>query len=160
MPPAIPERPRPGDRAELAAEVVGQMQIIGRRVRRQARPVLAPLGLTPAQVRALHELGRAAPGHGGVDPGVRMGALAAALDVVPRSATDVVEALEALGLVARGPDPSDGRAVVVALTSAGRDLLHELADRRRDAAVEALGHLTADELRTLHDLLARALDPD
>jgi len=171
--PATRPDPRSGtterDRAQLAAAAIGRMQIISRRVRRHARLELEPLGLTVAQVRALRELGRLsghdrAPDAGcivddaaGALPGVRMGALAMALDVVPRSATDVVEALERLSLVARRPDPDDGRAVVVSLTATGHDLLHVLAERRRDASLEALDALSTHDLQALDDLLARAL---
>lgn len=154
MAPSIPDE---NDvRAQLAAEAIRGMQLLSRRVRREARVELEPLGLTVGQVRALHELGR----HVDHDhrPGIRMGVLADALDVVPRSATDVVEALEAHGLVARSPDPADGRAVVVALTDAGFDLLSLLARRRRAAALEVLDALSTDDLRRLDDLVTRALD--
>lgn len=147
--------PARADPAELAADIVARMHAVTRRVRRHARDDLDPLGLTPAQVRALRTIDRL-----GGPAGARMGSLAAALDVVPRSATDVVAALEARDLVARAPDPDDGRAVIVALTPAGHRLLTGLGERHRTAAADALAGLTPAELAQLASLLARATGAD
>ena len=67
-----------------------------------------------------------------------MGELAARLEVVPRSATAMVDALEAASLVERRPpDPLDRRSVLVCLTDAGNQLLARLSRARR-AGAEAL----------------------
>jgi DNA-binding MarR family transcriptional regulator len=58
-----------------------------------------------------------------------MGELAAAEKVQPPSMTRIVNGLEALGYVARRPDPADRRQCLVTLTPAGREVL--LANRRR-----------------------------
>ena len=41
--------------------------------------------------------------------GIRSSELAALLHLAPRSATEVIDALESKGLVARSPDPTDRR---------------------------------------------------
>ena len=46
----------------------------------------------------------------------------ARLQVHPASVTNAANRLEAAGLVARGPDPADGRGVLVEITDAGRAL--------------------------------------
>jgi DNA-binding MarR family transcriptional regulator len=51
--------------------------------------------------------------------------------------TQLVTRLEREGLAVRGSDPSDGRAVVVSITEAGRDAVA----RRRDGRAEALAPL-------------------
>jgi len=48
----------------------------------------------------------------------RMGDLADALEVTPRSVTALVDGLEAEGMVRRMPDPSDRRATIVESTGA------------------------------------------
>jgi DNA-binding MarR family transcriptional regulator len=58
-----------------------------------------------------------------------MGELAAAEKVQPPSMTRIVNGLEALGYVARRPDPADRRQCLVTVTPAGREVL--LANRRR-----------------------------
>jgi DNA-binding MarR family transcriptional regulator len=99
------------------------------RLRKNERKELAPFGLTFAQARALRVL---------VDGGpMRIGDLAAHLEIVPRSATTRVDDLEAAGLVTRRTDPDDRRSVIVVATEAGADLVARLAANRR-AGAEAL----------------------
>ena len=50
---------------------------------------------------------------------MRLSELSDRLHIAPRSATEVVDALEARGLVERRPDPSDRRATLVELTEHG-----------------------------------------
>jgi DNA-binding MarR family transcriptional regulator len=108
---------------------------------------LAPLGLTYAQARVLRLV--AAGGRP-----LRMADLAAQLDVVPRSVTTMVDALEAAGLVARHADPGDRRSVLVALTDDGRRLLDGLEAARRDSADDVFGSLDPAQRHHLLDLLA------
>lgn len=123
-----------------------------KRIRRGQAVQLAPLGLTPAQARALRILGRE-------DRPLRMGELAERLGIVPRSATTVVDALEAAGLATRVPDPGNRRALLVAPTESGQNTLARMSDARRRSAAELLSVLTPDERTTLRDILAR-LDVD
>ena len=129
-------------------QLADAVQQVARRLRHGARHRLAPLGLTPGQGRALSVLERA----GGP---LRMAELAAALRIVPRSATGVVEGLEELGLVRRDTDPADRRSVLVSLTEAGRGTLEELAEARSQTAEELFGSLEPAEQRRLLDLLSR-----
>jgi DNA-binding MarR family transcriptional regulator len=88
--------------------------------------------------------------------------LAVAERMRPQSMAQAVGDLEAAGLVARSPDPADGRRALVALTQQGRSTL--AADRRQrvgwlaDAIAE---ELTPDERATLAEavvLLRRLAD--
>jgi DNA-binding MarR family transcriptional regulator len=116
------------------------------RLRRAARSELEPLGLTFGQARALRLLARA-------DEPVRMGELAARLEVVPRSATSMVDALEAAGLVSRQADPLDRRSVRVGLTTLGDDLLARLGRARRASAEALFARLDAAQRERLLELL-------
>ncbi|WP_054813048.1 MarR family winged helix-turn-helix transcriptional regulator [Nocardia arizonensis] len=121
-----------------------------KRIRRNQMARLAPFGLTPATARALRIVGHASP-----PP--RMTDLAERLDIVPRSATTVVDTLEAAGLVRRAPDPANRRATLVTLTDAGAAELERMASARREAAVEIFATLSSAQRETLRELLA-ALD--
>ena len=122
-----------------------------KRIRRNQMARLAPLGLTPAQSRALRIIGQ--------DPGPpRMSALADRLGIVPRSATTVVDALVSAGLVTRAPDPANRRATLVSPTEEGRRTLSRMWQARRDAAAETFAALTPAQRETLRELLA-ALEP-
>jgi DNA-binding MarR family transcriptional regulator len=122
----------------------------GKRIRRNQADRLAPLGLTPAQARALRVLG-------GADGPLRMSDLADRLGIVPRSATTVVDALAASGLVERAPDPANRRSTLVEPTADGREALARMADARRAATAEIFAVLTPEQRESLRELLA-ALD--
>ena len=79
----------------------------------------------------------------------RISELAALQGVAQPSMTVLVGSLEQAGLVARRPDPSDGRAVLVSLTPEGGQLL---AGKRRAGAErlsELVGKLSAEEADAL-----------
>ena len=115
------------------------------RLRRGSSAQLAPLGLTYAQARTLRRVATAGP--------VRMAALAAQLEVVPRSVTTMVDTLEAAGLVARRADPDDRRSILVAPTPDGRRLVYRLDRARRASASDVFGSLSDPERRQLLALL-------
>lgn len=135
----------------LAEEVADLLHTTTRRLRHAARHDLGPTGVTPAGWRALRAIAHC-------DQPPRMGELAERLGIARRSATAVVDDLEDHGLVARQDDPTDRRSVAVTLTTAGRDLLHDLTDRRRQATARQLQALSPAELATLRDLLRRLGD--
>jgi len=116
------------------------------RMRRGTAKELVPFGLTFSQARVLRVLGRA-------DGPVRIGDLAAKLEIVPRSATSMVDTLEEAGLAARQADPSDRRSVLVSLTPAGRTLLERLGEARRASAEALFGRLDEEQLAAMRELL-------
>ena len=83
-------------------------------------------GLSRSAASALHRIATAGP--------QRITELAAYESIAQPSATTLVGRLEGQGLVTRGQDPDDGRAVLVAITPAGQTLLDE---RRRARAATA-----------------------
>jgi DNA-binding MarR family transcriptional regulator len=133
-------------RADEAARLAELLTSASRRLRRGVAAQLAPIGLTFAQARAMRLI--AAPGCC-----LRMADIACRLDVVRRSATSIVDSLEAAGLVTRRPDPHDRRSVLVALSDEGRRLLHGLDAARRATAEELLSPLGAEDRAELLRLL-------
>jgi len=117
-----------------------------RRLRRGSMAQLEPLGLTWAQARVLRVVADA-------EQPLRMADIATRLEVVPRSVTSMVDALEEAGLVHREADPGDRRSVRVALAPRGRGLLDRLAEARRQGAEELFGPLSPDDRAALHHLL-------
>ncbi|NUP31861.1 MAG: MarR family transcriptional regulator [Streptomycetaceae bacterium] len=120
-----------------------------KRIRRAALRRLAPLGLTPAQGRALHVIAAA-------DGTLRPGGLADRLHIAPRSATSVVDALESHGLVTRTPAPDDRRATVLHITAAGTAVLAASREAREAVATDYFAALTDTDRATLLALLAKA----
>lgn len=147
----VPDQPRPD--ADLGELVV----TLARRLRAARAEALEPWGLTPHQARAFATVARHCADCGPADDHeLRLSALAERLHIAPRSATEVVDALEERGLVRRVPSPTDRRATNLHLTDAGRDLHGEM---RRRVAVEDGPFAALDEAeRTrLAALLRKAL---
>jgi DNA-binding MarR family transcriptional regulator len=137
--------PAPEDTAEQIAALLDGL------VRRQRRASKADLDVTHGQLRVLRILDNA-------DRALRLSELANQLGIVPRSATTVVDDLEAAGLVARKPDPDDRRATLVNLTPAGTKLLTTIRRHRRDAMVSLVERLEPSEQAELLRLLNRLSD--
>src|SRR5580658_10220203 len=93
-------------------EQLGEQYLeVHHRMRRAFDGGMSMCGLTLTGTKVLAELQRCGP--------VRPGVLAGEFGVAPRTITDVVDTLERDGLAARRPDPTDRRALLVALTSEG-----------------------------------------
>ena len=81
--------------------------------------------------------------------------LAERLSCVKSNITQLVDRLEADGLVRRLPDPNDRRARLATLTPAGRIACREGTRVQQAAEQAVLRKLTATESRQLAELLAR-----
>ena len=124
---------------------------VARRLRHTTHDTVTPFGITPGQARALGVLGR----HGGM----RLSDLAYHLRIAPRSATEVIDALEERGLVKRSPDPADRRATLVSLTSEGEQLGRAVRTARRAQAEAFFGRLGSGDRDALTRIL-RSLRAD
>ena len=140
--PAEDSAPNAEDVAQLAELLVRT----SRRLRRSSMAELGPMGLTGAQARVIRYL--VAVGHP-----ARMADIAAALEVVPRTATSVVDDLERSGFVTRAIDPRDRRSLLVSLTDDGAHLLDRLARARRRTAEATFSPLSQRERGELTRLL-------
>jgi len=83
-----------------------------------------------------------------------MASASARLQVHPTSVTNTVDRLEADGLVRRERHPDDGRATLVTLTDAGRELAVR-ATAALNAGVFAEPGLSADDTAELVSIIAR-----
>jgi DNA-binding MarR family transcriptional regulator len=70
------------------------------------------------------------------------------LQVHATSVTNVIDRLEAAGLVKREPNPADGRGTLAVITEAGREVAHQ-ATAEVNAACFAMGALDLAELDRL-----------
>ncbi len=134
--------------SDEAAELNELVHTLLHTLRREAVERFGATVATPGQQRLLRALHRAGTPR-------RLGELALALDVAPRSVTAKVDQAEADGQVRRIPDPNDRRATLVELTPAGRDVLLQVSAQRSLGAAERLARLTPDERAELLQLLRR-----
>ncbi|QJY50919.1 MarR family transcriptional regulator [Pseudonocardia broussonetiae] len=117
-------------------------------MREAAREALAPWDVTPSQARALGTMLRLGP--------LRLGDLAEHLRIAPRSATEVVDALEGRGLVERTPDPADRRATLVVPTERGRETGEAIRAARAAESESVFRELSEEDRAELARIL-RAL---
>lgn len=137
-----------------AADVAAHLRLSVTRMARRLRQE-AGSGLTPSLAAALATIER----HGPLGPS----ALAAAERIQRPTATRIVARLRDEGLVAREPDPSDGRAYLVRTTPEGRALLRDLRTRKTAFLARRLERLDPRERADLEraaGLLEHLLDEE
>jgi DNA-binding MarR family transcriptional regulator len=100
--------------------------------------------ITPAQARIAARIG---------PNGTRVSDLAEQARVTKQSAGFLVEQLEAAGYVERVPDPADGRARLVRLTSRSDRVVAAANAEVERVLAEWAEHVGADRLRHVHETL-------
>ncbi len=108
--------------------------------------VVKPYGLTFARYEALVLLTFSRTGE------LSLSKIGERLMVHPTSVTNTVDRLEKAGLVARRPNPLDGRGVLAAITERGRKAVEE-ATRDLMAVEFGLEAYDAEQCRQVFDLL-------
>ncbi|QIX26426.1 MarR family transcriptional regulator [Nocardioides sp. JQ2195] len=134
----------------MADDTGDLLQAVARALRRRYGAAMAEWDIAPGQARALrlvHEL-----------EGPRLSVIAERLRMAPRSATEVIDALESRGLAQRTPDPTDRRATCVTVTDAGVLMCARIDEARAVAADEFLGGLTARDREELDRILRLLVD--
>ena len=79
------------------------------------------------------------------------------LRCTPRNVTDLVDALEAAGLVARGPHPTDRRATLVSLTDQGAAAAARMQAESQQFAAELFREVPPAELASFVKVVDPAL---
>ena len=132
-------------------EVAAALQMSIGLLRRRLRQVRPEGELTLPEIAALARLDRAGP--------ATASALARLEQISPQSMGATLAGLEARGLVARSPDPDDGRRIVLSVTGPGQQVLRDKRSARTEQLAQALSAgFTAtelDQLRAAAPLLER-----
>ena len=142
------DRPADQDSGESLSEIFWS---VARQLRGASQETLAPWDITPAHLRAMRALGH----HGSM----RLSDLSGRLHIAPRSATEVVDALESRGLVRRRPDPGDRRATLVEMTEHGAEVMTAIRAARGNDAERAFGRLSPADRTELARILGQLRDP-
>jgi DNA-binding MarR family transcriptional regulator len=123
---------------EVAAALRVSIGVLTRRLRR------SPLhdDLTAPEISALSLLDRDGP--------ATPSALARSEQITPQGMGTTLAGLVRRGLVARRPDPDDGRRTVMSLTDAGREVVRTKRSARTQQLADVLSaRFTSEELQTL-----------
>lgn len=127
-------------------DVLQQLRVVVRLAGSHSAQAERSTGIPGAQLWALHEVSQA--------DGLRVGELAARLRVHQTTASNLLNRLEAGGLVRKGRSPDDQRIVNIHLSAAGRRALKAAATPARGLLPNVLGGMSAAQLRTVHAGLA------
>jgi DNA-binding MarR family transcriptional regulator len=138
VPATVTSQQDPADLPTRIRTVVGRL---GRRLR-QTR---AGAGLTPSQSEVMMTIVKRGP--------LRLSDVAVIEGLNPTMLSRTAGKLEAAQLVSRTQDPSDGRAVFLAATKRGRDLIARIRRERTDALTIALEGMSDADRRTLEAAL-------
>jgi DNA-binding MarR family transcriptional regulator len=115
--------------------VAARLALVVGRFNRRLAP--ASGGLSHGLLTALASVAKRGP--------LRLAELAAIEAVSAPGATRIVAELETRGLVSRGVDPADGRAVLVTLTTAGAEAILRARAARADVIAGLLAELSPSE---------------
>lgn len=109
---------------------------------------LTSVGLSLPRLAALQRL---------IDAGdsLPLGQLADRLACVKSNVTQLVDRLEADGLVTRAPDPNDKRSRLAVITDAGRKAHSEGARIQQDVEAQLFATLSPDDLTRLAEIIAK-----
>jgi DNA-binding MarR family transcriptional regulator len=127
--------------APPAAAVDRLRLVIARLYRQLAQASGNDLDLTYAQLSALARTQQHGP--------LRIGELAAYEQVAAPSLTRTVAPLAAAGLIAKQPDPTDGRSSLVTITPEGDDVLDRIRRTRSGLLARRMARLDPDRLDAL-----------
>jgi len=109
---------------------------------------LAEVGLSLPKLAALHQLSQAGDS-------LPLGQLAERLACVKSNVTQLVDRLEADGLVVRAADPNDRRSRLAVITESGKSAYERGMHIQQRAEREIFGALSKEESSALHELLEK-----
>lgn len=136
--------------APVGLDVLQQLRVLVRLAGNHSAQVERSTGIPGAQLWALHEIARA--------DGLRVGELATRLRVHQTTASNLLNRLEAAGLVRKGRSLDDQRIVHIHLSAAGRRALRGAAAPARGLLPNVLDGMTPAQLRKVHAGLAVLVD--
>ncbi|MFF9481459.1 MarR family winged helix-turn-helix transcriptional regulator [Streptomyces sp. NPDC014733] len=142
-----PEAPRTPSPAAPAgtAEAAGRLRAALLRLLPLVRGDRAHPDLTPSRLAALAVLDAYAP--------LRIGELAARMDIALSTTSRMADLLDCSGWLVRRPDPEDQRASLLALSDAGRALLHSVRRESTSRLALEIAALPPDRRRLLCEAL-------
>ena len=130
--------------------VVGRISRLARELEQRLEPIYREHGLEPGWHDVLATLRRIGPPHR-----LRASDFTGTLMLTSSGTTKRLDKLEHAGLIAREPDPTDRRGVLIRLTPAGLELIDRLTPAHLDNERRILAALSEPEQRRLADLLRK-----
>ena len=138
----------PDDPLALERQVCFALAVASRNVIGLYRPLLEPMGITHPQYLVMLALWEEAP--------LKVSELARRLSLEPATLSPLLKRLESNGMITRGRDPKDDRALAVSLTAKGSEARAQA--ERIPPAIMARLDMGLGELEELRDSLTRLIE--
>jgi DNA-binding MarR family transcriptional regulator len=119
-------------------------------VRKHVDAAMTAAGLSLSQSKLLALVARLAP--------CRPSDIATHMGYAPRTVTTALDALEENGWIERTAHPTDRRAQLVVITTAGKAKLDDVQGPKRQAVEQLFGVLSVEEQTQLRELMDRVRD--
>jgi MarR family transcriptional regulator, organic hydroperoxide resistance regulator len=136
------------DLLALDRQVCFALAVASRNVIGLYRPLLEPMGITHPQYLVMLALWEEAP--------LKVSELARRLSLEPATLSPLLKRLESNGMITRGRDPKDDRALAVSLTAKGSEARAQA--ERIPPAIMARLDMGLGELEELRDSLTRLIE--
>ena len=136
------------DLLALDRQVCFALAVASRNVIGLYRPLLEPMGITHPQYLVMLALWEEAP--------LKVSELARRLSLEPATLSPLLKRLESNGMITRGRDPKDDRALAVSLTAKGAEARAQA--ERIPPAIMARLDMGLGELEELRDSLTRLIE--
>ena len=136
-------------------QVQMQLQEQMRRLKR-IKPTddMMPEGVSASEMQALMLIGKSPHQEGPVRPGF----VASHMHVTKSALSQLLKSLEQKGMITRQRDSQDSRAVLLAATPKGQEVIEQADAMRKKDTEDLMAYLGADNLRALLTLLERVAD--
>ncbi|MFD2637531.1 MarR family winged helix-turn-helix transcriptional regulator [Piscibacillus salipiscarius] len=136
--------------AKTITELEKSIRYISHIIKQRGREILDHYPITPPQFVALQWL---------KDSGdLTIGELSKKMYLAFSTTTDLVDRMEKNGLIERVRDPRDRRVVRIHLLDKGKEIIHEVVEKRQLYLQEVLQSFSQDEIKSLHILMSKLFD--
>jgi DNA-binding MarR family transcriptional regulator len=126
---------------DLDSGTIARLRLVIARLNRQMAQASSGRDLTFSQLSALARIQQFGP--------LRLGELAARERVAAPSMIRTIGPLKEDGLIAKEPDPADGRSHLIALTARGREMVDRVRRERSELLAQRSERLTAEQCAVL-----------
>ncbi|WP_083975404.1 MarR family winged helix-turn-helix transcriptional regulator [Kitasatospora mediocidica] len=143
--PADADVPEPSSTRGLAPDSIARLRLVIARLNRQMAQASSGQDLTSAQLSALARIEQHGP--------LRLGELAARERVAAPSMIRTLGPLSSAGLIAKSPDPQDGRSQLLELSEPGRQAIAQIRRERSALLSHRVERLDARQCQALEAAL-------
>jgi DNA-binding MarR family transcriptional regulator len=137
------------EREQQIQIITRELRMVYKSIQAHSKIVEKKCGLSSAQLGMLHEID--------TTPGMKVSQLASALTIHTSTCSNMLDKLEAKGLIRRDRQKADQRSVHLYITAAGKQVLADAPKPVQGKLTNALNNLNHDQLSALSTSLSNLI---